>query len=110
MRALIVKDMQNDFCPGGALAVTGGNEIVSPINQIMDDLPEDIDEPEIREQSTSGRPAIVLAISGGGTMEMRTFAENSIEPLIERIDGVSQVLVMGGTEFVINNERPLHTM
>ena len=38
MRALIVKDMQNDFCPGGALAVTGGNEIVSPINQIMDEF------------------------------------------------------------------------
>jgi nicotinamidase/pyrazinamidase len=38
MRALIVIDMQNDFCPGGALAVTGGNEIVSPINQIMDEF------------------------------------------------------------------------
>lgn len=30
--------MQNDFCPGGALAVTGGDEIVSPINQIMDEF------------------------------------------------------------------------
>ena len=38
MRALIVIDMQNDFCPGGALAVTGGDEIVSPINQIMDEF------------------------------------------------------------------------
>lgn len=38
MRALIIIDMQNDFCPGGALAVTGGNEIVSPINQIMDEF------------------------------------------------------------------------
>jgi nicotinamidase/pyrazinamidase len=38
MRALIVIDVQNDFCPGGALAVTGGNEIVSPINQIMDEF------------------------------------------------------------------------
>ena len=38
MRALIVIDMQNDFCPGGALAVIGGNEIVSPINQIMDEF------------------------------------------------------------------------
>ncbi|SDX28899.1 nicotinamidase/pyrazinamidase [Ruegeria halocynthiae] len=36
--ALIVIDVQNDFCPGGALAVAGGNEIVAPINAIMDDF------------------------------------------------------------------------
>ena len=33
--ALIVIDMQLDFCPGGALAVTGGDEIVGPINALM---------------------------------------------------------------------------
>lgn len=37
MKALIVIDVQNDFCPGGALAVTGGNEIVDPINRLMGD-------------------------------------------------------------------------
>lgn len=35
--ALIVIDMQNDFCPGGALAVAGGDEIVQPINAMMAD-------------------------------------------------------------------------
>lgn len=33
--ALIVIDMQNDFCPGGALAVAGGDEIVAGINAAM---------------------------------------------------------------------------
>ena len=33
--ALIVIDVQNDFCPGGALAVAGGDEIVSGINTLM---------------------------------------------------------------------------
>ncbi|CUH45095.1 bifunctional nicotinamidase/pyrazinamidase [Ruegeria atlantica] len=33
--ALIVIDVQNDFCPGGALAVPGGHEIVDPINTMM---------------------------------------------------------------------------
>lgn len=33
--ALIVIDMQNDFCPGGALAVTDGDVIVTQINQLM---------------------------------------------------------------------------
>jgi len=36
--ALIVIDVQNDFCPGGALAVTGGDEIVAPINAMMADF------------------------------------------------------------------------
>lgn len=34
-RALVVIDVQNDFCPGGALAVAGGDEIVAPINALM---------------------------------------------------------------------------
>jgi nicotinamidase/pyrazinamidase len=33
--ALIVIDLQNDFCPGGALAVAGGNEIVPLVNSMM---------------------------------------------------------------------------
>ena len=36
--ALIVIDVQNDFCPGGALAVAGGDEIVAGINALMDDF------------------------------------------------------------------------
>ena len=36
--ALIVIDVQNDFCPGGALAVAGGNDIVGPINALMDEF------------------------------------------------------------------------
>jgi nicotinamidase/pyrazinamidase len=36
--ALIVIDVQNDFCPAGALAVAGGDEIVSGINALMDDF------------------------------------------------------------------------
>jgi nicotinamidase/pyrazinamidase len=34
--ALIVIDLQNDFCPGGALAVYDGDKIVPVINSIMD--------------------------------------------------------------------------
>ncbi|MWB76508.1 bifunctional nicotinamidase/pyrazinamidase [Pseudooceanicola sp. 216_PA32_1] len=34
-RALIVIDIQNDFCPGGALAVEGGHAIVPEVNALM---------------------------------------------------------------------------
>ena len=36
--ALLVIDVQNDFCPGGALAVAGGDEIVQGINEVMVDF------------------------------------------------------------------------
>ncbi len=35
--ALIVIDVQNDFCPGGALAVAGGDTIIAPINALIPD-------------------------------------------------------------------------
>lgn len=34
-RALIVVDVQNDFLPGGALAVPGGDEIIAPVNRLI---------------------------------------------------------------------------
>ncbi|MDD8023242.1 MAG: bifunctional nicotinamidase/pyrazinamidase [Paracoccaceae bacterium] len=37
--ALIVIDVQNDFCPGGALAVVGGDEIIPRINRLMQEFP-----------------------------------------------------------------------
>lgn len=38
MQALIVIDVQNDFCPGGALAVPEGDQIVPGINALMADF------------------------------------------------------------------------
>ncbi|NLW08474.1 MAG: nicotinamidase [Firmicutes bacterium] len=34
-KALIVVDLQNDFCPGGALGVAGGDEIIPVINRLV---------------------------------------------------------------------------
>ena len=36
--ALIVIDIQNDFCPGGALAVNEGDQIVSDVNALMSEF------------------------------------------------------------------------
>jgi nicotinamidase/pyrazinamidase len=33
--ALVLVDVQNDFCPGGALAVAGGDEIVPVLNRLI---------------------------------------------------------------------------
>ncbi|MCB2128035.1 MAG: bifunctional nicotinamidase/pyrazinamidase [Rhodobacteraceae bacterium] len=37
--ALIVIDIQNDFCPGGALAVAGGDQIVDRVNALIRKFP-----------------------------------------------------------------------
>ena len=37
MKALIIVDMQNDFCEGGALAVQGASALVPQINAILPD-------------------------------------------------------------------------
>jgi nicotinamidase/pyrazinamidase len=39
-RALIVVDVQNDFCPGGALAVAKGDEVVPPLNKLIEEFLE----------------------------------------------------------------------
>ncbi len=39
MDGLIVVDVQNDFCPGGALPVPDGDAVVEPINRLMEEIP-----------------------------------------------------------------------
>jgi nicotinamidase/pyrazinamidase len=44
--ALLIVDVQNDFCPGGALAVADGDEVVAPLNR------------EIERFGAAGRPVV----------------------------------------------------
>lgn len=39
MKALILVDIQNDFCPGGAMAVPGGDEIIPAANRLAPSFP-----------------------------------------------------------------------
>lgn len=38
MKTLIIIDVQNDFIPGGSLAVPGGNEIIDLINKLQNEF------------------------------------------------------------------------
>ncbi len=38
MEALVVVDVQNDFCPGGALAVPDGDAVIEPLNALAREL------------------------------------------------------------------------
>lgn len=39
MKALLIVDVQNDFCPGGALAVKDGDHVVPVINKLIPQFP-----------------------------------------------------------------------
>jgi nicotinamidase/pyrazinamidase len=39
-QALIVVDVQNDFCPGGTLAVPQGDEVIEPLNKLIHEFLE----------------------------------------------------------------------
>ncbi len=60
--ALIVIDVQNDFCPGGALAVTGGDEIVPLVNDLIDSLPHVI---LTQDWHPAGHSSFASSHSGG---------------------------------------------
>jgi nicotinamidase/pyrazinamidase len=40
-KALVVVDLQNDFCPGGALPVYRGDEIIEPTNRLITSFEKD---------------------------------------------------------------------
>ena len=77
MRALILVDIQNDFCPGGALAVPEGDAVVAVANRLMPKFP------------------LVVATQDSHPPEHQSFAANHAgKHPYERIDlhGLPQVL------------------
>jgi len=65
--ALLVIDVQNDFCPGGALAVNGGDEIVQGINEVMDDFDAVI---LTQDWHPTGHSSFASSHSGAAPMSM----------------------------------------
>ena len=69
MRALIVVDVQNDFCPGGALAVPDGDAVVEAVNRMAADhefvvATRDWHPPDHRSFAARGGPWPVHCVRG----------------------------------------------
>ena len=65
--AIVVIDVQNDFCPGGALAVERGDEVVPEINRIVRNYPVRI---FTQDWHTTGHGSFASAHPGGTPFEM----------------------------------------
>lgn len=66
--ALIVIDVQNDFCTGGGLAVPGGEDIVTDINAMMDDYDAVI---LTQDWHPSGHSSFATSHSGAAPYDMK---------------------------------------
>lgn len=72
--------------------------IQNEINQIRRKFPQDMDDPMIRKSSSSDTPAITFSLAGGDLVEMRSYIENTLKPMLERIEGVAEIDAYGGRE------------
>ena len=72
--------------------------IQNELNQIRNKFPDDMKEPSIRKSSSSDIPALTFTLYSGDMMEMRSYAENNLKPMLERLEGVSEIDVYGGQE------------
>lgn len=75
-KALIIVDVQNDFCPGGALAVAQGDEVVDKINQLQKNYD------------------LVVATKDWHPLNHKSFASNNNAAIgeLKNLNGISQVM------------------
>ena len=79
-------------------------DIRKNIDFIRDYLPQDADEPITFVFDPSLQPIIFLTLSSPylGPAELRRLSEETIEPLLERVEGVASVITQGGLQRQIN--------
>lgn len=91
------------------------SDINSAMTMVNGRLPDWVDSTTIMRMdsmSTGSSEILSLTLSGEGSLKsLKTFAEDNIAPLLERVSGVSEVDVIGGYESVYNisvNPERLH--
>ncbi len=90
MDGLIVVDVQNDFCPGGALPVPDGDAVVAPINRLMGEIPftvatRDWHPPDHRSFSDQGGPWPMHCVRDTGGAELHPKLHTSeIDAIVDK--------------------------
>jgi nicotinamidase/pyrazinamidase len=88
--ALLVVDVQNDFCPGGALAVPEGDEVVPVINDLMPRFrhvlaTQDFHPPGHSSFAEQGGPWPVHCVQGTPGAELHPSLDTSgIEEVVQK--------------------------
>jgi len=80
-RALILVDIQNDFCPGGALAVQDGDKVVTPANALAEQF--------------AAAGDIIVATQDAHPADHKSFASQQADAKVGdviKLNGLNQVL------------------
>jgi nicotinamidase/pyrazinamidase len=95
-RALLIVDVQNDFCPGGALAVERGDEVVEPLNRMAHEF---LERGDVVVKSRDWHPATTKHFAEyGGTWPVHCVQETKgAEFHSELIDDPRIVVISKGT-------------
>lgn len=73
-------------------------EIRNYVDNLYNELPDSVQKPRIYKSDNTNKSVINIAISGSDNLNyLRTYASETLKPKIERIEGVAEVIVAGGT-------------
>ena len=86
---------------------SAANEIRDKIDLVRSYLPSDADTPMTIKADPSMMPIMTLSLRGNRTPEeLRSYAENIVQPRLEQIDGIASANIAGGREKSINVDIP----
>lgn len=78
------------------------NDVRDRLEQVRNALPDDAGTPSIFRFDPSLIPILQLRLSGDRTAEeLREFAEDTVQPSIEQLDGIAQTSISGGRDRVV---------
>ena len=78
-------------------------EVRDKVNRVLPELPDTIDQPTVEKFDPDAAPVLTLAVSSDKPVrEITEFADKNLRRRLESINGVGQVLVLGGRERQVN--------
>ena len=78
---------------------TATQDVRDRVASIQDQLPDGVEQPLVEKLDLGAAPIMQIAISGdAGERELSAFAEDVLEPGLERISGVGQLELVGSRE------------
>jgi len=84
-------------------ADVAAQEVRDRVNTILRDLPKDADPPIIQKFDPDSVPVLAIALSGPAPIrDITEFADKKLRRRLESINGVGQVLIVGGRPRQIN--------
>lgn len=74
------------------------NDLRSKVDTVRKSLPDDAGSPTISKIDPNSSSIMTYSLSGASLTKMKEVAEDTIQPALERIEGVSSVTISGGKE------------